>query len=137
MSSLQAPLSYRKFDPDGLKFIAGRQRWLAVCLLAYIAAIAVGVYFLLAILPGRQHLLLPFILVWGAIAWTFLILAIVMTYGLIKRLHSPLIAVICAILTLVPYIGLCIPVYALFKARRELKAHGIKAGFLGAKEKIN
>lgn len=92
---------------------------------------AILAYIGLTILPFLLHVLgLP--LVVAAIPfWCIVVISAFVAFRLALQVSSPLIAIFCGLLMLIPIGGLGVLVVVNHRAVRVLQVHGLEPGFLG------
>ena len=116
------PLTGEPVDRERLRKIAGAQRGLMFCILAYLAAIP------------AQFLLPPELAIWiGPVVAVAAVAGAVFVFLLALRVYGVALGIILSLLTLVPLLGLLILLVVNGKATSELKRNGIRIGLLGAK----
>ena len=107
---------------DDLRAIAGYQKGILVCILVYLAAVAVQF-----VLPPELRLVLAIgVLGVGVVSTVFVFLLATKVYGTAT-------GILLVILTLVPLVGLIVLLAINGKATGVLKQHGIHVGLLGAR----
>ncbi|HEY2411940.1 MAG TPA: hypothetical protein VGI40_06845 [Pirellulaceae bacterium] len=119
-------------DREKLRRVALQQRWMLYVLLTQIVS---GLYCSFAQVAQSFHvgtqrasevllLYLPY--------WAAAIFCLVRVFLLAKELMHIVIAMICAVLTLMPCISILITLVLSRRATRLLKQHGVKVGLMGA-----
>ena len=107
---------------EEIRTIAGRQKMLCVCLLAYIVA-----FTLLLVFPGELTTVFRLIVLAASVA------AMVSVFLLAIKLHGTGMGIVLGILTLIPLLGVIPLLIVNGTATRILRKHGIKVGLMGAK----
>ena len=107
---------------EQIRVIAGRQKMLCVCLLAYIIA-----FILFFVSPGGLTR------VFGLIGFAASVAAMVCVFLLATKLYGTGLGIVLGILTLIPLVGVIILLIVNGKATGILRKHGVKVGLMGAK----
>ena len=107
---------------DDLRTLAGYQKGILICILVYLALVALQ----FAIPPEHRIFLLVGVL-------PLAIAATVLVFLLATKLYAAGPGVVLAFLTLVPLVGLFVLLIINGKATGILKEHGIHVGLLGAR----
>ena len=122
MTEIEAQETEGTLSREEIRAIAGRQKMLCVCLVAYIAA-----FILLLVSPGGLTT------VFRLIASAASVAGMVFVFLLATKLYGTGLGIVLGILTLSPLVGLIILLVVNGKATGVLRKHGIKVGLMGAK----
>lgn len=111
-------------DREKLRRVAKYQQWV-------INALAVNIAINIVAVVARGHQSIALSLGMLAVAVSVAVFAMVAIFLLARELYHIGIAVVCAILMIVPCISLIVLLVVNGKATAYLQQHGIKVGFLG------
>ena len=125
MTEIESQETEGTLSREEIRTIAGRQKMLCACLLAYIVA-----FILLLASPGGLTTVFRLIVVAASVAAT------VFVFLLATKLYGTGLGIVQGILTLIPLVGVIILLVVNGKATGILRKHGVKVGLMGAKGEV-